>query len=348
MSQEIRTVEIPAHITHLPYGDPFDLSKDSIIIEDSGTEYLIGGDARSEKPDSVRQFGGSLDSPQYRRLLKGLIAYTLGEGEHSCSVAISAAHHQMNKFRDGPRKFILSDSARELMLDTTQEIKFKKNRSDEQWKILKMTPQDDIRVFYEYQAVSLSIPADIKSFILWQIGYGDWQQTALVQRKPMNDASHRLEGLSGAVKLFAKKSGLAFGDAVEAWRTEVMPDANADSGLNGKTVSCKTLKENCLRHWIGAATGDLLPTIEQWRTRIKNLIVSGGLAKDETFWRIFQEEMQGQSLKLWRYHELPEKFSMDTRDSSMSCVYGLLKRADLALDPGNGRLKAGVKISESV
>ena len=346
MTEQSKLTEIPAHITHVPHGEPFVLSPNSIIVEDSGTEYLIGEDAQAEKPDSVRQFGGSLSSPQYRRLLKGALAKTLGEGKQKLSVALSAPHHHIDKFRAGPSKFHLSQEASDLFTETVRTIKFKTGRSDSEWKTLELIPDGDIKVKFEYQAVVQAIPKGVNSFILWQIGYGDWQQTALVEKRVMKDACMRLEGLSGAVKLFAKRTGLAFGDACIAWETEEMPDSAHMDGLNGKKMSCKATKEQCLRHWIGAATGDLFPTVEQWRSRLTNLIVSGGLTKDETFWRILNEEVLGQGMKLWKINELPESFKGRElcEDPSFTCVQGLLKNAELALDLGNGRLKTGLRL----
>jgi len=340
-----RLVEIPAHITHVPMGDPLDLSPRSIIIEDAGSEYLIGEDARSEKPDSVRQFGGALDVPQYRRLLKGLVAHLLGEGTHSLTPTLSAAHHMIDRFRTNKGSVSLSAEARQLLVETLSEIRFKKGRSDAAWKTCSVQFADEPRVYFEYQAVFEALPDDIKSCLIWQMGYGDWQQSLIIDRRPMRDSGKRTEGLSGAVKLFAKRLGVAFGDAVVAWETELIPDRNAGSGLNGVTKNCRAEKIDALRHWIGAGLGELLPSIEQWRTRFKSCIVSGGLCKDETFWKVFTEELSGQTFKLHRVHELPEQFRNDrTQDSSMAVVHGLLRKGTLALDPGNGRLKAGVRL----
>jgi len=160
----------------------------------------------------------------------------------------------------------------------------------------------------------------------------------------MKDSGQRIEGLSGAVKLFAKRTGLAFGDAVVAWEKESFSDRSASAGLNGVQRDCKVEKIEALRHWISAGLGDLLPSIEQWRTRFKSCIVSGGLCKDETFWKVFKEELAGQTFILHRIHELPEQFRNDRiSDSSMAVVQGLLQKGNLALDPGNGRLKAGYR-----
>lgn len=340
-----KLAEIPAHITHVPLGEPLDLSPTSIIIEDSGSEYLIGEDARTEKPDSVRQFGGSLEVPQYRRLLKGLAAHLLGEGEHKVAPVLSAAHHMIDRFRASKGSVALSPEARQMLVETLGEIRFKTGRSDAPWKVCRIRFEDEPRVYFEYQAVFDALPEEVKSALIWQIGYGDWQQTLIIDRRPMKDSGQRIEGLSGAVKLFAKKTGLAFGDAVVAWEQEKYSDKAASSGLNGVQRNCRAEKIDALRHWIGAGLGDLLPSIEQWRTRFKSCIVSGGLCKDETFWSVFKEELAGQSFNLFRVHELPEHFRNErTNDAAMAVVQGLLRKGTLALDPGNGRLKAGVRL----
>lgn len=341
----VKLVEMPAHITHVPLGEPLDLSPSSIIIEDSGSEYLIGEDARTEKPDSVRQFGGALDVPQYRRLVRGLAAHLLGEGSHKLTPALSAAHHMIDRFRASKGSVALSADARQLLVETLSEIKFKTGRSDSKWKYCRIQFEDEPRVYFEYQAVFEALSEEVKSCLVWQIGYGDWQQTLVIDRRPMKDSGQRIEGLSGAVKLFAKKTGLAFGDAVVAWEQERFSDKSASSGLNGIQKECRAEKIDALRHWIGAGLGDLLPSIEQWRTRFKSCIVSGGLCKDETFWSVFKEELAGQPFNLFRVQDLPEQFRNErTTDSAMTVVQGLLKKGTLALDPGNGRLKAGVRL----
>lgn len=338
-----RFAEIPAHITHVPFGEPFDLSKNSIIIEDSNSEYLIGEDARAEKPDSIRQFGGSLDVPQYQRLLKALAAHVLGEGTHQVSPVISSPHHMIDKFREKKGYVNLSNDAREKLIQTLSEIRFKTGRSDSSWKVCRIQFDEEPRVYFEYQAVFEALPEEIKSCLIWQIGYGDWQQSLIIDRRPMKDSCQRIEGLSGAVKLFAKRTGLALGDAIVAWENEYTSDRNVSSGLNGIQRNCRAEKIDALRHWISAGLGDLLPTIEQWRTRYKSCIVSGGLCKDETFWKIFKEELSGQTFNLFRVNELPDQFKSErTLNPSMTVVHGLLKKGSLALDPGNGRLKAGV------
>jgi hypothetical protein len=344
MPENILLAEIPAHITHVPMGDPFDLSPKSIIVHDSGSEYLIGEDARTEKPDSVRQFGGALDVPQYRRLLKGLVAHILGEGSHEVSPALSAAHHMIDRFRSAKGSVTLSTEARASLNEALSEIKFKTGRSDSSWKTCNVKFQDEPRVYFEYQAVFEALPENIKSCLIWQIGYGDWQQSLIIDRRPMKDSGQRIEGLSGAVKIFAKKTGLAFGDAVVAWEKERFSDRNASSGLNGIQKDCRAEKMEALRHWIGAGLGDLLPSLEQWKTRFKSCIISGGLCKDETFWQVFKEELSGQTFNLYRVNELPEQFqSTKISDSSMAVIHGLLEKGNLALDPGNGRLKAGYR-----
>lgn len=342
---ESKLVDMPAHISHVPRGEPFDLSPNSIIIKDSGSEYLVGEDAHREKPDSVRQFGGSLQSPQYRRLLKALVAQLLGEGDHSHRTILSSPHHMIDRFRAQKGSFSFSPDSRAILTEILGDIEFRTGRSDAPWKRCRVKFDDEPLVFFEYQAVFETLPETVKSVLIWQIGYGDWQQTLVIDRRPMKDASARIEGLSGAVKLFSKDLGLAFGDGAVAWQSEIIPDKAQVNGLNGATKSCVEQKEDALRHWIGAALGDLLPIIEQWRTRFSACVISGGLCKDETFWRILQEETEGQSFKIFRIHEMPSDYANDLMsDPSMTAVQGLLKRGSLALDPGNGRLKGGVSL----
>lgn len=341
---QARFTEIPAHITHVPKGDPFDLSSNSIIVEDSDSQYLIGEDAQTEKPDSVRQFGGSLDSPQYRRLLKALVAHLLGEGEHNVRPALSAAHHMIDRFRAEKGSFAFSTDSKSLLVETLSEIKFKTGRSDSQWKTCKIRFEDEPRVFFEYQCVFEALPESVNSALIWQIGYGDWQQSLVIDRRPMKDSGIRIEGLVGAVKLFAKDLDLAFGDGAIAWEQETIKDRASGEGLNGKVMSCKKEKVDALRHWIGAGLGDLLPSVEQWKTRFTSCIVSGGLCKDDTFWEILQEEARGQSFKIFRIQDLPKNFQTETTENpSMAVVQGLMKKGNLALDPGNGRLKGGYR-----
>ena len=126
----MQTIEMPAFISQVPLVDSFDLDPNSIIIEDEGVEYLIGKDALLQSSDGGRQAGGSLADPHYRRLLKALIARLLGEGEHSSSVAFSAAHHMIERFRAAPRSLELSNHSNEMLRELVGTIKFKTERSD--------------------------------------------------------------------------------------------------------------------------------------------------------------------------------------------------------------------------
>ena len=92
-------VSIPSFISPVPT-EELKFDSNSIVIEDDGMEYLIGEAASQESLKSQRQVGGTLKRPQYRRLLKGLVASILGEGKHKVTPTMSASLQWIDYFSE--------------------------------------------------------------------------------------------------------------------------------------------------------------------------------------------------------------------------------------------------------
>lgn len=334
----MKLVSIPAYISKVPL-EPIDLKNSIILIEEGNNEYLIGEAAMSVAPDSTRRFGGTLSRPEYRRLLKALVAATLGEGDHViASSALAAAIPYVEEIRSGPGKTEFAPEQEQLLRDALSEIKFRSNKSDEKIKICRVTLVEPPRIYHELQGVHFALPSQLRSYVTWQLGHGDWQQAVFVDGNPMRDGFQRAEGIAGAVRRLASIRGLSPAEADKAWRTGRMP---APGQMGGMTVSCDEDKRKALKQHINAVIGKLLNAVEPWRERVNNIVLSGGAAKDSSVYEILAEEVEADGIyKLHRIDNLPIK---DERceDPSMTCVRGMLSHHALALDVGNSFLKAG-------
>jgi hypothetical protein len=131
---------------------------------------------------------------------------------------------------------------------------------------------------------------------------------------------------------------IAPAEADKAWRLGKRP---APGTMNGVSVSCEDEKRAALKQHINAVLGKLLNAVVPWRDRVKNIILSGGGAKDDIVYEILAAEVEADGIfRLHRINDLPIK---DERceDPSMTCVRGILSHHNLALDVGNSFLKAG-------
>lgn len=339
----MRKVALPSYITGVP-SDPIEFGSDSIIIEDDGVEYLVGKAASDRDPEGFRQYHGNFKRPQYRRLVKALIASLLGEGEHTGSLALCASRDAVRGLRKAPGSPKFSDEQWQLMLSSISEIKYRVGSSLAPQKICKIMPTDDGLLYLENQAVKEAIPTQMKSFVLWQLGHGDFQQTTFIDHKAKPDTHARVEGISGATKIFARLTGHAAADAEEGWRVGRL---SRPGGMNGQEYTAeelKNLKLKALREYFGTIVPKLLNLNQNYSKRAVNVILSGGGAKDELAVQVLKEEVEAEgAYKLHLISNLPIK---DERcdDSSFTTVVGMLQKAQIALDPGNSFLKAGTTL----
>lgn len=333
----MKLVSIPAYISKLPI-EPIDL-KDSVVVEDDGMEYLVGAAAMAVAPDSTRRFGGTLARPEYRRLLKALVAITLGEGEHNISTsALAAAMPFVDRFRTAPGKTDLAPEQEALLRESLSDIKFRINRSDDRVRRCAVSLIEKPRIYHELQAVHFAIPPQLKSYVAWQLGHGDWQQSVIVDGVPMRDGFQTAEGIAGAVRRLGEVLSIAPAEADKAWRLGKRP---APGTMNGLVVPCDDEKRAALKQHINAVLGKLLNAVVPWRDRVRNIVLSGGGAKDDLVVEVLTAEVESDGIfKLHRINDLPIK---DERcdDPSFTCVRGLLNHHSLAIDVGNSFLKAG-------
>lgn len=338
----MKKVAIPSYITGVP-SDPVEFGEDSIIIEDDGVEFLVGKAASERDPNAYRRFHGNLKRPQYRRLIKALVAALVGENEVTSDVALAAPKPAMEGLRKEAGSILFNEEQWKLFCDAVSEIKFRKGSSRSPQRICKINFESG-KLFYETQAVKESIPNNLKSLVLWQLGHGDFQQISFIDHKPRFDTHVHEVGLSGAIKIFQKLTGHAAADAEEGWRAGYL---SRPGGMNGDQYTDEeynSLKRKALKEYFGTLIPKILNLNEPYKARARNVILSGGGAKDRLAVEVLREEVEIEGhYKLHLISDLPIK---DERcdDSSFTCVNGLLAHAKLALDPGNSFLKGGLNV----
>lgn len=334
----------PSFICPVPR-EPVTLCNNSIIIEDDGVEFIVGKTAQFEFPDSARAIGGTLKTPQYRRLLKAIVALSLGEGEHDISLALSVAQNWIENFRDKAGSIKLSKENKELLETSLKEIKFRKGSSDAPIKTCKINIQNEPTVYFETQAVTHCLPTQFKNYILWQIGHGDQQQTVMIDGKPVKNALQRVEGLSGAIKRFAKNTKLSEAEALKAWELGTRPESNE---INGKRVDCTNEKRIAAREYFSHSISKLLNTMQDYRDRVRNIILSGGASKDSIAVEVLKEEVE--STGWFKLHVINNLTIKDEKleDPVFVCAHGLANAPimlqfdgkKLGIDVGNFALKS--------
>lgn len=325
---------LPAFITKEPVNLSPEFMRDSVSIRDQGIWLTVGRAAQILTPENSRAYGGNFKQPNYRRLVKAAIAHTLGEGHHQVSLAMSASQHAFSQFVD--KHSIILDSQREILEELIRDIEFKEHPLGE----VKHCRVDlkSVQILYETQAVLQAIPSELKSFVLWQLGHGDLQQVTLFDGRPIPTTHRRVEGLSSAVRDFAVYTNLPLADAVEAWQTG---QRFRKEDMSGETVDVFTEKQRAIREYFATVTQDLLNLNEPYKQRSIAIVLSGGGAKDPMVVDCLRDEIEsGGHYKLFVVDELPTR-SPECRDPLFTCVHGLLRVADLALDVGNSSLKTG-------
>lgn len=340
---------LPSYITTVPH-ELDQMSDDSIIIEHNGQEYLVGNDARLRNPKSQRTFGGTFKSKEYQILTKALIAHTFKEGEHSISAAFSAPINWIDQIREGAGKTNLSSEMLSLLKGTVSEIKFKNNSKNEEWKICKINFAQQPQVYSELASVFNAMPAKYKSFAIWQLGYGDFQQAVFIDRIVRPDAFFNTEGIAGAVsileRVLSKKYGngitISTAEAEKAWIEGSIPEIG---GMNGIRIDINEIKEKCAEEYIDSLVGQAINKFTKYRDRVKVIVLSGGGSKDDLFYKVLKENIEQKGLIVHKLSDLDEK-NIYFEDPSFSCVGGLVRAVSgfenpVGLDLGNSYLKSG-------
>ena len=328
---------LPSFITSAPKEKEM-LDKHSIVIEDKGITTIVGELARSLNPHSPRTFGGSLESDHYQTLIKAGFARALGEGQHVISMALSVPFQHMDQFRDKVGDTHLGKEKYEILKSLLENIKFKDISTDQAWKTCEIKLVNEPIVAYEFLASMLNIPAEAKTFLYWHIGHGDWQQAARVDGKNLPDSYHRVEGLNGAIQQFSEQEELSSSEAVKSWQIGTIPEKG---GLNGKRFDCSKQKEKAARLFIRSVIGELFNKSSRYKDRIKNIVVSGGAAKDDAFIGILKEICKGNGYTVILLNEIAEDV-----DHVFSVVSGLAKlkqvHKHVSIDIGNSSVKIGI------
>jgi hypothetical protein len=335
---------IPAFITTAP-SEQIELDENSIIIEDESHEYLVGEAASEESLKCHRQVGGSLARPQYQRLLKALVAKTLGEGEHRVTMALSSSKQWLSKFRRDIGSIYFSDENETLLSEIVKDIRFKTKTNISEWKSCRITLEKPTFVFLETQAVFNVIPPQLKSYVLWQIGHGDLQQVVLIDGRAQTETIAQAEGLIGAISKFASNLGISEAQAIKSWHTNILPNSE---DMQNVGIDATPYKIKAIKSYYNEVFAALLNKNEKYKEKVKSIILSGGAIKDGIFVDCLKQEIESEGIyKIHKINDLPIK-DIRCENPSLTCVYGLMQGARLltpkgkilALDLGNSYLKS--------
>jgi hypothetical protein len=259
---------------------------------------------------------------------------------------MSAAKDWIETFRQTKGEYVFSEESTKLFEETISEIRFKTNSTLSPWKTCRVTSENRPMILFENQAVSYSLPRGVKSYILWQLGHGDWQQLTFVDGIPQPQTYQRVRGISGAIKEFAEITGLSLAEADKAWRIGTLPEAG---GMNGIRVDCSAQKQLAAKKFIQQSIPSLLNETDLYSGRARKIVLSGGGAKDEFILEALKKEISDVGkYDFIRINQIP---TMEEYDPSYTCVQGMLKFPDvlkysgniLAVDLGNSFLKSVVQ-----
>lgn len=317
--------------------DPFEIKNSIVLIEDD-TEYLIGDDAYKLGDSGARIVGGTVKDRHYQRLIKALLAKGLGAGEHEISVGFSASSNYMDEFRDSSSKNILSEEDFHILSDKVSEIKFRVSRTDAPVQVcrIKLTKKK-VPVLYETEAVRNVIPEDAKTYAIFQVGGGDWQSTLVVDGEICLGTHTRVGGMNNCITTLAEDLDIAPKTAAKAWLTGKKPATDIDAGWE----CCKRDKSRVSRGFINAHLPTLLNSFEGYTDRIKAIVVSGGAVHDEEFVNALRDEVPSK-YKVYTIDqfETMEPGGEKLMDPSFACAFGIqASGVDVGLDIGNAYLK---------
>ena len=337
----MKKVIMASHVATLnPQVPAFALEKDSIILVDQdGLETVVGSSALQLSPDGGRIFGGRPTDQHYQRMVRAVLAKGLGEGEHTVSVGLSAAKQSVLEFRGDRSSNALHDDATKALVSAISEIRYRVGTSDAPIKVCRVNLVEDkpVQVLYETEAVSKIMPPQAQSYLLFQIGSGDWQSVVVLDRKIMHHTHQRVQGIAGAENKLMELLNLSRAETKKAWISSTRPDQS----LTSERVDCSTEKNRAARAHIAEHLPALLNSIEGLQDRIKAVVISGGAVHDEVFIHHLKQEIPS-NLKPLTLHELqiadPESGVLNP---TFACAVGISSQGvDVALDIGNSFLKA--------
>lgn len=321
--------------------DGLDLS-DSIIVEDEyGASVLVGGAAARYSPETGKRRGGQPKQSSWRTFLRAAVAHSLGAGEHKKSVAFSAPKTQMEFFRGKNNEGVtlLTEENTSLIKKTTEKIRFKYKINDP-WLECCLDITETPIVNFETVAVVKGLPPRYKTFVLWQLGFGDWQQLALVDAVPDPTSMTLIDGVEGALNIFQEKTGLSKSQAYDSWISGEIPEVGS---YNGKKESAESIIFSCLKSYFNNRIGPLLNNIDRYRDRIHHVILSGGSSKSNQVLEALAGEIEAEGLKLIPIAKVMESENLEIKDPLFATILGLSSQAEFSIDVGNSYIKTGVR-----
>lgn len=338
----MKKVLIPSHSAAVPTTAPaFPLTHDSIILVDpDGLEMVVGASAFELAPNSGRVFGGSPEDLHYQRLVQALAAKGLGAGEHEITVGLSAAVQYVMKLRESRGTNSLSEQAGKALVSSLSEIRFREGRSDAPIKTCRITLKENVAtpVLFETEAVAKVMPAQARSYLLFQIGCGDWQSCAVVDGKIQHHTHQRVAGISGAEGKLRSMLQLSAQEARRAWERGQCPAKN----MGSEYVSCEKEKIMAARSHITESLPLLLNSIDGLQDRISALVISGGAVHDQ----VFIEQLKKEIPSTFKVFTLSDLKIIDAgepdniMDPIFACASGIKNMGvSAALDIGNANLK---------
>lgn len=326
---------------HLPAThDGLDLT-DSIIIEDEhGGALIVGTAAERYSPDTVKRRGGQPAQGSWRNFLRASVAHALGEGQHEKSVGFSAAASQIEFFRgkDRPGVKTLTEENYRLVREAVKSIRFKYDLN-ESWKTCELSIRESPIVNFEAEAVVKALPSRYQTYLLWQLGFGDWQQLAMIDGRPEPTSMNLIDGVSGAYEIFEQRTGLSKANVSKAWSEELLPEKNAFSGAKESAID---LIYQCLRSYFHSRIGFQLNKIDKYRDRIAHIVLSGGSSKDNKILEVIGAEVEAENFKLIPIAKIMEQENLALKDPVFATILGLMTSVNFAIDIGNSYIKTGV------
>jgi hypothetical protein len=331
----MKKILMTSHLASInPNSPAFKLDANSIIlVEPDGLEIVVGQSAFTLSPEGGRIFGGGPTDRHYQRLVRALIAKGLGEGEHEITIGLSAAKQYVMEFRAGKSTIALKDEGVNSLAEALKEINFKVGSSESPIKTCRVTlvPNKDVPVLYETEAVTEVMPKQANSYLLFQIGSGDWQSVVVVDRKIVHSTQSRVQGIAGAEAKLAELLGLSVVETKKAWLTGTRPNGDLES----KPVSCQIEKTRAARAHISENLPKLLNSMDGYKDRLGALVISGGAVKDPAFIKELIAEIPG-SITAFTI----DNPNLGTIDPVFACAEGIYaQKVSCALDIGNSYLK---------
>ena len=327
--------------THIPTSK---LNPDSVIlVDDDGLETVVGSSAFIYNPDGGRIFGGSPTDQHYQRLVRALLAKGLGAGDHEISVGLSAAKQHVMSFRANKSTTDLNDDATKALADAIKEIRFREGSTDGAIKTCRVRLVEDkpVSVLYETEAVTRIMPPQAQSYLLFQIGSGDWQSCCVVDRKVQHQTHRRVQGVSGAEQKLKELLGLSLVETKKAWVKGERPDGTMASTV----VSCEAEKSRSARAHITEHLPSLLNSLDGLHDRIGAVVISGGAVHDDVFIEQLKKEIPS-DLATVTLTDLQIADADGVLDPSFACAVGIQSLGvSAAMDIGNSFLK-GIFVNE--